>query len=648
MKFIYACIVCLLLSISSQAQQIEESSFGDFTEQELNMKRCNYDTLADAAVLSDYGSSVFEYRTDKYIVVFKRHKRIKILEESGIHNGEVEIPYYDPQKSGKSEKVKHLKAYTYLIKEGKVTDKIKLDKKTVFTERKSANISSKKFVFPGVKKGAILEVSYTIESPYFFTLPEWRYQDRIPTLYSQYKVSLVPRFQYVTINQAIDHFDYEDERSINGSSIHRAILQTYVLKDVPAFKDESYISSINDYLMKSKFQLSHVNLPDNTQKEIITTWSKLNKELKDHDLFGKFVEKCSKYAKDVITELDLDGLTDMQKAERVIDYVKTSFVWNGNYGNFATQSPKKFWKSKTGNDADINLFLTSLLREAGLNAMPVLISTRSHGKIEPLYPFESSFNYVLPIVYGDVPIIVDGTIESLSYDLIPPQCVNGLGLVTDEEEPNWINISYSATSNSKTLYYMTIDPEKDENAIYYINTSDSYLSYNMKNRFENDSTKIKEGYSDLFENITHIKTKNYNNPKAKYTFSFKAKNALERVNDYIVIKPFLGNGLSENYLTQEERKYPVDMIYPRKNTFYCSITIPEGYKINKVPTDLVINDETIVISAKYQITNDKLILDCVYQYKKSVYESDQYKLLKSNVDILVEMLNREVVLEPIE
>lgn len=648
MKHVYLSLACLLLAISMQAQQIEESSFGDFTEQELGMKTCEYDSLADAVVLSDYGYSVFENRTNKDIIVFKRHKRIKILEESGIHNGDIEIRYYDPQNGGKPEKVKHLKAYTYLIKDGKVTDKIKLDKKTVFTERKSANVSSKKFVFPGVKKGAILEISYSIESPYFFTLPEWRYQDRIPTLYSQYKVSMVPRFQYVTINQAIDKFDYEDERSINGSSIHRAILQTYVLKDVPAFKDESYISSINDYLMKSKFQLSHVNLPDNTQKEIITTWSKLNKELKNHDGFGDYVKNCKKYSKEVSAKLDLEGLTDLQKAEKVIDYVKNSFVWNGNYGSYATQSAKKFWKSKSGNCADINLFLSSLLQEVGLDAKPVLISTRSHGKIEPLYPFESSFNYVLPIIYGDVPIIVDGTKELLSYDLIPPQCVNGLGLVTDEEEPNWINISYSATANRKKLYYMTIDPVNDENAIYYINTSDSYLSYNAKNRFENDSTKIKEGYSDLFENITNIKTKNYNNPKAKYTYSFKAKNALERVNDYIVIKPFLDNGLNENYLTQEERKYPVDMIYPRKNTYYCSITIPEGYKVNKVPTDLLINDETIVVSAKYQITNDKLILDCVYQYKKSVYESNQYKLLKSNVDILVEMLNREVVLEPIE
>jgi hypothetical protein len=57
---------------------------------------------------------------------------------------------------------------------------------------------------------------------------------------------------------------------------------------------------------------------------------------------------------------------------------------------------KKAYKDKTGNVAEINLMLTAMLRYAGLNANPVLVSTRSNGIA--IFPNRTAFNYVIAAV----------------------------------------------------------------------------------------------------------------------------------------------------------------------------------------------------------------------------------------------------------
>jgi hypothetical protein len=58
----------------------------------------------------------------------------------------------------------------------------------------------------------------------------------------------------------------------------------------------------------------------------------------------------------------------------------------------------KAYKDKTGNVAEINLMLTAMLRYAGLNANPVLVSTRSNGIA--MFPNRTAFNYVIAAVEG--------------------------------------------------------------------------------------------------------------------------------------------------------------------------------------------------------------------------------------------------------
>src|SRR5690606_9663507 len=127
----------------------------------------------------------------------------------------------------------------------------------------------------------VIEMRYVVKTPFKYNLPDWEFQHRIPTLYSEYEARMIPFYEYTYILQGADKFDHFESYEQPGVSrqfgAHRYNEMTYkfIMKDVGAFKDESYISSINDYLVKLDFQLAKYTSYQGVPVEIITTWPKL-------------------------------------------------------------------------------------------------------------------------------------------------------------------------------------------------------------------------------------------------------------------------------------------------------------------------------------------------------------------------------------
>ncbi len=71
---------------------------------------------------------------------------------------------------------------------------------------------------------------------------------------------------------------------------------------------------------------------------------------------------------------------------------------NGRSGIGARSSPNDVIKNESGNVAEINLLLVAALRERGLNANPIISSTRDNGIIMEAFPTIDRFNYVLAAV----------------------------------------------------------------------------------------------------------------------------------------------------------------------------------------------------------------------------------------------------------
>ncbi|MGE0090389.1 MAG: transglutaminase domain-containing protein [Bacteroidales bacterium] len=651
----------LLLSQFTYSQKLE-LEFGKISREEIEMKSYEKDKEAKAVILYDKGNSVFFETENGYDIRFTRHKRIKIFDKSESQFTEVSIPYY-VDGYGKTEAVKSIEAFTYNITDGKLSQK-KLDPSTVYEERINEQWYNKKFVFPDVQDGAILEYRYVLETPFHFNLPDWTFQDKIPTVYSEYQVSMIPFYEYVFLVQGTSKFDYQNStvaeekrtwgnvsmsygQNVGSGIIFQDYVHTYVLKDIPAFIDESYITSINDYIIKMDFQLAKFNSPRGGTADIISTWTALNESLLKHEKFGKYLKNSSKIAKKILSEnLNLGSKDNKQKEKEIIDYVKSNFEWNGYYSKYASQSAKDFFNKKKGNAADINLFMIALLNEAEINTKPLILSTRNHGKIPSDYPFDHFTNYVIALIDTDSPFLADGTEELLPYNKLPIRCINEKGLVVEKKEvPIWIDLSNKTLSTEKSTIRMRLE-ETSNNILAHVYIQDTeYEALSMRNKFKNDSLKIKEFFTDKVGEIEKLQTIGYESTNRPYSINFETKYETEKLGNNIVIKPFLNLPLSKNNLTQKKRTYPVDFIYPWENTFETIMEIPSEFLVSELPKGYNIENELVEISLYYSLNDSILTIKGNYKFKKSTYVTDEYSKIKYYLDQIVKDFNQPFVLE---
>lgn len=661
MKTDHVIVALMMFTVSPVSAQTVEAVFGKISAEEIEMKSYEKDPDAEAVVLYDKGKSVFYDVENGYDIRFTRHKRIKIFDKSVSENAELSIPYY-VDGLGKTEVVKSIDAVTYNNVDGQLIVK-RLDPSNIYEERINERWYNKKFVFPDVQNGSILKVVYVIETPFHFNLPDWKFQDKIPTIYSEYEVSLIPFYEYIYFVQGISRFDYtnsvvgEKKRTWGnvtesmGQKVGNGVefndyISTYVLRDLPAFKDESYITSINDYIIKMDFQLAKFHSPTGGSREIISTWPELIESLLKHENFGKYISKSSRYAKKILSEnLNLIGLDDNQKTIKIIEYVKNSYEWNGYYSKYASQTPKEFQDKKSGNVADINLFITSMLNEAGIEAQPLILSTRNHGKIPVDYPFDHFTNYVVVLVNTSSSFLTDGTEVQLPYNRLPTRCLNEKGLlVKKEDQITWISLESTVQSLDKKKIILELDPVSlDMNAQVFIQSTE-YESFHSRKQFGDDSLKIKEYFTGKIGEVNKVKTIGYDQTTRPYSISMQSVYETEKLNKNIVLKPFLDLPMTKNGLTQKARSYPVDFIFPLNEEFESSIILPEGYTITDIPEPYHLSNDLAEINFETSTYKNELQIKGYYKLKKAVYGANEYPRIKHYIDQIVKHFNQSIVL----
>ena len=664
-KALISLILLLLVSSICFSQQ-GQMQIGIINEYEQNLETYKKDPRAEAVIIFDVGKSIF-FDTDRggYNIRFTRKKRIKILDKKGILFSEVSIPFF-VDGYGKTEQITSIEAYSYNMENGSLVKKA-LDKHTIYEEQINNNWKTKKFVFPDVKVGSVIEYQYILETPFLFNLPDWTFQSQIPTIYSECSVSMIPFYEYTFIVQGISKFDHHESQVLketrqwgsvikdHGSNLGSGIefkdkLNIYAMKNIPAFRDESYISSTEDYLMKMDFQLSRINRSDGSTEEIMSTWPKLCKDLINHANFGKYLKKSRKLVTKILeSEINISGENKQNKQKLIINYIKSNFDWNGINSKYTSKKPKDFYEQKTGNSTDINLFLCAMLNAAGIDAKPVILSTRNHGKIKGNYSFSHFFNYTIVIVEDDEKsFLTDGTHSEIAYNRIPIRCINGKGLLVNEDKPSWINLYNGIKSFNTKVFNLNINTDSFTASTELYIQSNEFESLGYKKTFNNDTIKLKKHFfEEGLTEIQNLSTFNFDRNNLPYIIKCKGKTELEKIGNKIIISPFLNFPIKENKLKEMKRSYPVDLIYSRTKNFESKINIPEGYQINTLPPNYKMDNGLAEIKLKYVKNESDILVKGTYSFKKSIYKPEEYGGIKSYFNTIIKKFNEPIIFEEI-
>lgn len=116
------------------------------------------------------------------------------------------------------------------------------------------------------------------------------------------------------------------------------------------------------------------------------------------------------------------------------------------------------------------------------------------------------------------------------------------------------------------------------------------------------------------------------------------------VNEKIYLSPLLNEIISDNPLKQNERSYPIDMMYPQKRMFNATILIPEDFKVEYLPSERTINNQLFELTYGVESDDKEINISFDYYFKTPIYSSHQYSIIKAFFDIIVKKGNEKIVL----
>ncbi|HLZ87318.1 MAG TPA: DUF3857 domain-containing protein, partial [Puia sp.] len=392
-RLLIAGLSLVLLQTAAKAQDKMPVKFGKVTPQDFAVTAPGPDSAAGAIVIADFGTSSFEGNTQGWFsLIYKHSCRIKILKREAFDAATITIPLYI---SGREvEKVESLRASTYNLEDGKVVE-TKLDDKSVFTNQLDKNHSEKKFSFPALKEGSIIEYTYTQVSPFLFNLQPWAFQREYPCLWSEYQAEMPNFFQYVTLGHGFVPFSINtnDTRNVafhvtipGGADRNErydfddnVVTHRWVMKNVPALKEEPFTTTVGNYMARLEFQLARYAFPNGVNKDVMGNWTGLSKELLESDEFGADLTKGNGWMDDELAGITKGAGSQLEKTRKIFAFVRDNFNCTSHSRLYMDNNLRTVFKNRNGSEAEINLLLTAMLIHAKIGAEPVILSTRANG-----------------------------------------------------------------------------------------------------------------------------------------------------------------------------------------------------------------------------------------------------------------------------
>lgn len=633
-------LLCATLSIA----QKPPAKFGDVSIDELKMTSYDKDSSAAAVVLMDYGEAYIDVNTEK--MIFERHRRIKILKKEGLKWADASVRVLHIGSS--KERVTGLKAVTYNLEGGKIVT-TKMSNDGVFEERFNRYIDLQKFTLPNVKEGSVIEYTFRLTSDFVINFPNWQFQEKIPVVWSEYRALIPEFFIYQKYMQGYVGLHITDAKTLTKTNYNET-QHRWVAKDVPAFKPEPYMTSEDDYVTKINFALSHINIPGRPTQEIMGSWEKLNNLYLESEYFGKAVDGSGFLGK-VVEGLIAGKSSPQEKLIAVYNYIKESIEWNGETDK-TTDNPnfKKVFEQKKGSSADINLALVCMLRKAGFEVDPVLISTRDHGFVREPYPMDRQFNDVICVVKLEgKKILLDATERLLPWNVLPERCLNGRGLVISKNNFGWIGLE--ATVRSKTAIESKLQmTETGELSGTVVTTKTGYDAHRMRKTFSNGETEyIKEilnGKSWEIRKSEFKSVKELHEPVIE-NLEVEINEQATAAGDVIYINPFITSRMDESPFKLAEREYPVDFGSPFDKIYIFSLKLPEGYVVDELPQSKMLMLPGNAARFAYNTTyaDGTITLTTMLNVNKAIFIQTEYPNLREFYSQVVAKQAEQIVLK---
>lgn len=311
------------------------------------------------------------------------------------------------------------------------------------------------------------------------------------------------------------------------------------------------------------------------------------------------------------------------------------------------------FRNKYGDCKDQAILLVTMLREAGIPAYPVLISTKDSYDLIDDFP-SIAFNHCIAAVWlKDKIIFLDPTAETCSFGDLPSGDQQRRVLIFKDDGYLIQQTPLFEASHNLIKQRIAIKVRPDE-TIAAEKTIQTFGIYDQSQRYwflYTPPQLVEENIKEHIQSVSigaqllNYNIKNIERLDAPLVLDYNFSGP-----EYFVLAGSLRimpqlSGLPTAFVAKDQRRYPLDFeILNSKETLF-EIEIPRNFVIKYIPESFGHENPWIKFSIAYSRNNKGLMMKELIEYKRTTVLQEEYQDFKRSCEELAKRLKQRVILE---
>lgn len=630
---IVAFLLLAAVSADGLAQPFRDAEFGIIPDSLHQIDSSSYE--APYIITNKERDVSFRDESNAIVAILDYHVRIKVFDNKVPEASIITIPYYFDDNM---EQISGIKGWTHLPS----GQRIALQQEDIRTVNINSRYNVKEFRMPGVKDGAILEYRYTIKRRYIEELPDFFLSDRVPTLSAKMTITYPRYMRYQPFIENYEGTLKHDVVYTDTSSVPKIftipqpkpiVTERWAAHDIPATVEEPYISSLNNYRAKMKFLMDEFGIP---RQQLVNSWEVVVARMRQK------TNPWSEVKKNVLAQTVGDSIaTALSEAspktvqDSIYRYLNRRMNFSGGHAAYSTTRDTTVLQGKAVDQAAINQTLLAMLEGAGIEAYPVMISSRESGTINKEVPSFHQFNaQIVRSEIGDETYLMDASFPFSEVGLIPVDMNNGPGLALKEKDFEWITLQ-AEKSNFDIRVNIKAKLETDGTLAGSVTAHQRGYTVQRIRRQKNNGMSSNEilkrtlfdGYGDVETDSVKIHNlSNFNKPVV-ITANFRIENYATSFSNGLEYRPMIVGYQRENPFEENERHLPITLDAPEKLDVSYTISLPEGFHIEEKKGNQAMSFQGGSFKERYDLRQGELNYEYHITIEKYQFSTEMFPRL---------------------
>lgn len=480
---------------------------------------------------------------------------------------------------------------------------------------------------------------------YFTSL---HFNDEFPVIDKKIEIT-VPDWLEVELKE-MNFNGYNIIKTQTKDTKNKSTTYLYSYKDIPAVFDEQS-SPGRSYLYPHILVLAKSYDYNGKKSNLFKTTA---------DLYGWYkslvdqMKDDTEQLKSKVTELTAKATSDEEKIKNIFYWVQDNIryiAFEDGIAGFKPDDSHQVFSKRYGDCKGMANLTKQMLKIAGFDARLTWIGTK-HIAYNYSIPSLVVDNHMICTVFQNgKKIYLDGTEKFSSLGNYAERIQNKEVMIENGSEFIIDKVPSSSAELNKETFRAKLAIEKDKlkgtcNRTYNGESRSMFL--NIYNSFETDKKALAlENFlakQDKNNKVKEIKSSDLKNRDAKLTidYTLESSNRISEFDDEIYLNFEFMNEYKSFSFKERETDYELDY-----KTWYDSeitITLPEGYKVDKLPENLSQKNEDYEIEASFSLKGKDLVYKKVFVFKNAIIRKNQQESWNAAHKKLTELYNSSITL----